>query len=133
MYSYILGLVKSNAMKYLGTGGAVLVVLIYWYILQTRLENALEAKQYAEDNVVLVTTEFDRLYDRYGELTSVYDKEVASNAQTVNRLNVLHAKELERVIATTTIKTKIKDVKDEDDGNVSNILSTTLDALRLYN
>lgn len=132
MISTIMGFLKSTSMKYLSAGAAVLVILIYWYILEERLQTAIEAKQYAEDNVVLVTREFDNVLKRYGELEISLATQEEYYKDSIEALEESHAEAIEDAVKIATIKDRIEGVTDEEDGNVSNVLSSTLDALRMY-
>ncbi len=133
MISTVLGFLGGAYGKIIGIGVLVASVLGYWWYLTSSLDSAREAQKYAEDNVILVTYEFDRLYGAHTKLIGDAEKQVELHKASVVALKKAQKVELARAIKLAEIRGRINNVREEDDGNVSRVLSDTLDALRLYN
>jgi len=110
--------------------GASLLFYIWW--LNSSLDSAVEDKEKAEKDTILIDREFNTLSSSHKKLTKKYDEQGEYHVFSVNLLNKEHEKEITRIIAITKIKQEIENVKVEDDGNISAILNYTLDSLRLY-
>lgn len=130
--SSVLGFLKSGAGKGLAIALVVLSIGAYIYVLNGKLDSAIEDKKYAENNVLLVTAEFDRLYDLQTELEADVAKQEKDHAYEIGILKLRHKQELIRTTELAKINEGIKNVKEEDDGPVANVLNDTLDALRVY-
>lgn len=128
----MLGFLKSGIGKGLALALVVLSVGTYIYVLNGKLESATKDKKYAEDNVLLVTTEFNRLYDLQAKLEADVAKQEKDHAYEISVLKKRHKRELIRTTELAKINEGIKNVKPEDDGPVANVLNDTLDALRVY-
>jgi len=130
--SAIISFFKSGMGKVVIIGTVVLGIGTYIFILTNKLDSALEEKKYAENNVILITTEFDRLYDLQTQLEADVIKQQQDHEYALVVLKKRHKREILRTTELTKINEGIKNVKPEDDGTVANILNDTLDALRVY-
>ena len=134
-WSIFVSFIKTDLGKKVLGGVAIALVLgavtLYIKILNGRIEDALDGKKQAENNIILVTKEFDILYSRHTNLEADYDEQKEYHAYSIKLLNARHKKDLIQVKNITKIKTEIANVKAEDDGEVSTILNNTLDSIRL--
>ncbi len=129
MYGWLLRVVGiKNIIIGVGITATVAVVIS----LQVRLSNAEEAQKYAEDNVVLVTTEFDRLQAGHERLTKELEEQEWYYEDTVDTLIEAHQEEIKRVTKVTIMIERIRNATPKEDGNISSVLGNTLDSLRMY-
>ena len=112
-------------------GLSVVSILGYIWYITYQLDNALVGKKQAEDNIILVTNEFDTLHTKHTNLEVDYKKQTRYHKQSIAILKLKHAKDIQQERDVTKIKTEILNVKSEEDGDISIILSDTLNALRL--
>jgi len=134
MWTKILGMFGGNWMKLVPYAAGAIVMLglsgyIWW--INDDLEDAIEDKQYAENNVVLVTNEFDRLHNSHIQLGSDMIKQEKYYVNTMVAITEAHEKEIVRAVETAKMKERIKNVKTEDDGPIARVLGDTLDDLRV--
>ena len=127
----IISFFGSSTGKIVAYAVGIAILLGYIFILKGNLETAIEEKKYAEDNVVLVTREFDRVLGAHDMLVVDRQKDKEFFEFSTSVLVEKHQKDLAEVIAKTTIIEGIKNANDKDDGNISNVLNSTLDALRM--
>ena len=129
MYSWVMRVVGlKNIVIGVGVAAAIAVVIS----LQVRLSEAEEAQKYAEDNVVLVTTEFDRLQAGHERLTKELEEQEWYYEDTVDTLIEAHQEEIKRVTKVTIMIERIRNATPKEDGNISSVLGNTLDSLRMY-
>jgi hypothetical protein len=111
----------------------ILILLVAMLVVQYKYNDSLkEDLKTSKINTAMVAKEFYDLHDGHEVLKVQYDDQEQYYKESIELLNINHKEEIVRATKITSIKTRIEDVKDEDDGNISNILSNTLDALRLY-
>lgn len=121
-----------KSIKFMVGGVIILAIGIYIFILTNKLDSALEEKKQAENNIILITNEFYRLNDLKDQLEKDIIDQKLYHAYTVKVLKQRHDLELHRTTEMVKIKEGIRNVKEEDDGPVANILNDTLESLRLY-
>lgn len=116
-----------------GIGVVLLILSGWWYVnsIKGERDDALNAQKDAENNVVLISREFELLYETHSSLENEFVEQGKYHKYSINLLNEIHSKDLEQMERITIIKTEIKNVKDEDDGEISNVLNATLDAIGL--
>ena len=136
MWTFITSFFSSDvgkaSIKYI-IGGVVVAVLVgYIFVQGLRLDGAIVDKKEAENNVMLVNAEFDRLYTKQEKLEDDMEDQKKYHKFEVDLINKRHVIELDRAVIAAGIRGGLVNVNEEDDGNVSNILNDTLDALRLY-
>lgn len=84
-----------------------------------------------ENVVAILTNEYEEALTVAEHNRLELDKAELEHNRTIYILNEKHKEDLERVKATSVILERTTNVDEEDDGNVSNILRSTLDALRV--
>ena len=135
-FSIIFSFFKTDLGKKVGYGAVIGIAvggaLLYVSILKGEIKDEKELRKMAENNVVLLAKDFNLLHDKHANLVNEYELQGRHHKYAIDLLNEKHKKDVERVVLTTKIKEDIKNVKDEDDGEIANVLSDTLDALRLY-
>jgi len=115
----------------IGIALTALVVMLYINNIKGERDNAIEDKKEAENNVVLISREFELLYNIHTSLEKDYSEQQKYHEYSINLLNEQHLKDLKLITQVTKIKTEIENVTDENDGAIAPILSTTLDAIGL--
>ena len=133
MISTILSVITGSYGKLRGIGAVVVGICGYIWYLSSSLDSALVDKKYAEDNVVLVTYEFDRLYSVHSSLVEDTVRQKLYMEQSMAAIKEAHEVELNRAIQMAKMRGRITNVSNEDDGEVANVLSGTLNAIRMYN
>lgn len=126
-----LSLLKFNWGKWLPyIAGAVLIAYIAY--VEVQLEDARADKKYAEDNVVLINNEYDRIADSYDLLEITYDVREEYHSKTIQELTKAHEKTVDRAVHIAITREGIRNASSKDDGNISRVLSDALDSLRMY-
>ena len=126
---------KTDLGKQILGGGLIVLVIvvvsIYIKMLKGDIQDEIEARKDAENNVVLISREFELLYQTHSSLEQDYSEQQKFHKYSIELLNEQHLKDLRLITQVTKIKTEIENVTDENDGAIAPILNTTLDAIRL--
>lgn len=109
-------------------GFVFLVAVIGGYLYVQNLKNQLSE---AENNVALIAREFETVYSEYEHLEVEYGEQSKQHMYAMQILKDQHLQELRFREKIVKIKTEIENVKEEDDGDLSNVLRATLNALRV--
>ncbi len=131
MWTFILSNINK---KTIGIAGIVLVILgtlFYIKLLKGDIQDEIDARKNAENDVVLISREYELLYQSNSQLEFEYAEQARYNIIAIQVMKDHHAKEIKFRERITKIKTEIKNVEPNEDGEISNILNSTLNALRL--
>ena len=100
----------------------------YHYWVVTDYEEELK---HSENVVAIVTNEYERALLLVEHNAEELDKFKKRQAVVMNVLKEKHMADLKRLQDIQKILEGTRNVKDEDDGNVSNVIRSTLDGLRV--
>ena len=131
MWTFILSNINK---KTIGIAGVVLLiigVMFYIKLLKGNLQDEIDARKNAENDVVLISREYELLYKTNSQLEFEYKEQAKFNIIAIQVMKDFHVKELRFREKVTKIKTEIKNVEPNEDGKISKILNDTLYALRL--
>jgi len=135
MWTLIWSFISSDlGKKVIGIGAIIIVVVGFsFYItsLKSDIQDEINLRKEAENNVVLISREYEILNSSYEQLEVDYVEQAQYNMIAMQILKDLHVKEIRFREKITKIKTEIKNVEPNEDGEISNILNDTLNALRL--
>jgi len=106
---------------------AVIIGFGYYYISSLK-----EERNEALSAINSITKEFNDLYDADERLKKDFKEKEAYYKHSIDVLNKKHDNEMKRLKVSLSIKRKVENVKDEDDGDVAPILNDVLDSLRMY-
>lgn len=128
---------KVNLFKYIGIGVGVLsliglITVSYLYINNMKEEIILLKSQKLQLNTKLILKETHLQQAKLiAESNAKEALKIKSNyINLIDVLNNHHKRELKKVKSITIIKTSINNIKPSEDGNVSKVVTNTLDALR---
>ncbi len=131
MLSFILSNINKKTLGIIGGVLIVIGIIFYIKILKSDLQNEIDARKSAENDVVLISREYELLYKTNSQLELEYAEQAKFNMIAIQVMKDQHVKELKFRERVTQIKTEIKNVEPNEDGKISNILANTLNALRL--
>ncbi len=131
MLSFILSNINKKTLGIIGGVLIVIGIMFYIKILKSDLQNEIDARKSAENDVVLISREYELLYKTNSQLELEYAEQAKFNMIAIQVMKDQHVKELKFRERVTQIKTEIKNVEPNEDGKISNILANTLNALRL--
>lgn len=112
-------------------GVITLVSLLVIGYLKYQLQTSEHDRKQAELNTQLVVSEFDTLYKSNQDLKEDYENNKEIYQYNMQLLQDKHKQDLKLVSGLSKITTEIKNVTKENDGEIANVLSDTLNSLRM--
>ena len=127
MWKLAMGFFKQNLTTVVSGILFALAILYHFYTVDN-----LETELVATKNVVAVVTyEYEKALGTAKHNADELNKVQSDYFITLEEIDKKHQDDLDRVKESYTIIERTRNVSEEDDGNVSNITNSTLDALRM--